>query len=120
VWLDGEASPATQLAESLLGYRIGSARSRRELLPLLNSKRIELLDLPRLHGQLGGLERRTARGGRDSIDHPPNAHDDLINSAAGALVSAAGLGSADDFNLQTYLKAYGGRGNIYVRRGSSI
>lgn len=34
----------------------------RELLPLLNSKRVELLDIPRLHAQLGGLERRTARG----------------------------------------------------------
>jgi hypothetical protein len=29
--------------------------------------------------QLCALERRTARGGRDSIDHPPNGHDDLIN-----------------------------------------
>ena len=61
----------------------------RELLPLLNSRRIELLDLPRLSAQLTGLERRTARGGRDSIDHAPNAHDDLVNSAAGALVIAA-------------------------------
>jgi hypothetical protein len=29
------------------------------------------------------LERRTARGGRDSIDHPPNQHDDLANALAG-------------------------------------
>jgi hypothetical protein len=29
------------------------------------------------------LERRTARGGRDSIDHPPGAHDDLANAVAG-------------------------------------
>ena len=32
------------------------------LLPLLNSNRIELLDHPRLVAQLCGLERRTARG----------------------------------------------------------
>jgi hypothetical protein len=32
-----------------------------------------------------GLERRTARGGRDSIDHAPGAHDDLANAVAGAL-----------------------------------
>jgi hypothetical protein len=57
------------------------------LLPLINSGRCELLDQPRLIGQLCSLERRTARGGRDSIDHPPNAHDDIANCAAGALVN---------------------------------
>jgi hypothetical protein len=61
-----------------------------ELLPLLNSGRVELLDHPRLTAQLCGLERRTARGGRDSIDHPPGAHDDIANAVAGALVAAAG------------------------------
>jgi len=35
------------------------------------------------------LERRTARGGRDSVDHPPNAHDDVANGAAGALLMAS-------------------------------
>jgi len=58
------------------------------LLPLINSGRCELLDLPRLINQLCSLERRTARGGRDSIDHPPNAHDDIANCAAGVLVLA--------------------------------
>jgi len=58
-------------------------------LPLLNSGRVELLDNSRLIAQICALERRTARGGRDSIDHPPNAHDDLANSALGALVLAA-------------------------------
>lgn len=56
-----------------------------ELLPNLNSGKIELLDSPRLVAQLIGLERRTARGGKDSIDHAPGGHDDLINAAAGAL-----------------------------------
>ena len=60
-----------------------------ELLPLLNSGALELLDVPRLHAQLGGLERRTARGGRNSIDHSPGGHDDLINAASGSLVLAA-------------------------------
>ena len=60
----------------------------RDLLPLLNSGRIELLDNPRVVSQLVGLERRTARGGRDSVDHPPGAHDDLINAVAGAVVLA--------------------------------
>jgi hypothetical protein len=34
------------------------------------------------------LERWTARGGRDNIDHPAGGHDDLANAAAGALVLA--------------------------------
>jgi hypothetical protein len=60
----------------------------RDLLPILNAHRAELLDSPRLVTQLCGLERRTARGGRDSIDHPPGAHDDLANAVAGALLCA--------------------------------
>jgi hypothetical protein len=62
----------------------------REMLPLLNSRKCQLLDNRRLISQLHGLERRTARGGRDSIDHSPGAHDDIANAVAGALVLAAG------------------------------
>jgi hypothetical protein len=58
-----------------------------EFLPALNAQRVRLLDLPRLIGQLVSLERRTARGGRDSIDHAPGAHDDLANSVCGVLVN---------------------------------
>jgi hypothetical protein len=57
-----------------------------DLLPLLNAKRVELLEHPRLSAQLVGLERRTARSGKDSIDHSPGGHDDLANVAAGVLV----------------------------------
>jgi hypothetical protein len=56
----------------------------------LNSRKVQLLDDRRLISQLHGLERRTARGGRDSIDHGPGAHDDIANAVAGALVLAAG------------------------------
>jgi hypothetical protein len=49
-----------------------------------------LLDLPRLTAELCGLERRTARGGKDSIDHAPGAHDDTANSVAGAALLAIG------------------------------
>ena len=64
----------------------------RDFLPVLNSGRAELLDVKRLASQLCGLERRTARSGRDSIDHAPGAHDDVANVAAGALLLAnAGL-----------------------------
>jgi hypothetical protein len=54
----------------------------------LNSGRVELLDLPRLADQLTGLERRTARSGKDSIDHAPGTHDDIANAVAGSLLLA--------------------------------
>ena len=60
------------------------------LLPTLNAKRVELLDIPRLVSQLCSLERRAARGGRDSIDHAPGGHDDLANAVAGAAALALG------------------------------
>ncbi|MGH1590787.1 hypothetical protein ACRBEV_23545 [Methylobacterium phyllosphaerae] len=57
-----------------------------DILPRLNSGEVELLDLPVLSAQFVTLERRTARGGRDSIDHAPGAHDDVANAVAGALL----------------------------------
>jgi hypothetical protein len=54
-----------------------------DLLPKLNSRTIRLVDNPRLVNQIAALERRTSRGGKDSIDHPPQGHDDLANVVAG-------------------------------------
>ena len=71
--------------------RKAEVRSLPDLLPLLNSGRVELLDNPRLAAQFCGFERRTSRGGKVSIDHPPGATaaDDLCNAVASALVHAA-------------------------------
>jgi hypothetical protein len=84
--------PAERFHEHQIACR-PSAKSKSdlylEMLPLLNSGAVELLDNPRLIAQLVGLERRTARGGRDSVDHAPGGHDDIVNAAAGALVLAA-------------------------------
>ena len=68
-----------------------------DFLPLVNSGQVELLDHPRLVAQLCSLERRTARGGRDSIDHPPGAHDDIANVVAGVVVTLGG--AIDHTNL---------------------
>ena len=70
-----------------------------ELLPLLNSGRAELLDHPRLLAQLAGLERRTSRAGRDTIDHAHGAHDDVANAVAGALVELADAREPGDYGL---------------------
>jgi hypothetical protein len=45
-----------------------------DFLPKLNARTIRLVDNARLVNQIAALERRTSRGGKDSIDHPPNAH----------------------------------------------
>ena len=59
----------------------------RDLLPVLNSGRVELLDHPRLISQLCQLERH-AGGAKDSVKHPPGGHDDVANAVAGAIVMA--------------------------------
>ena len=76
-----------------VAYRLASLPKSglyREALPLFNQGKVELLDSPRLVAQLVGLERRVARGGRESIDHAPGGHDDLANAVAGVVHELAG------------------------------
>ena len=70
----------------------------RDLLPLLNSTAADLLEHDKLVTQLISLERRTSRGGKDSIDHAPGAHDDIANAVAGALVTAYKEPGVKNFN----------------------
>lgn len=82
--------PAERFRAHGITYRLADLTKSelyRESLPLINAGRAELPDLPRLTQQLMGLERRTGRSGRDSIDHAPNAHDDLANAVCGLLAS---------------------------------
>ncbi len=112
-------SVVAEFAETLKSYRVATVRSdryagewpkerfsvhgitclpaemnRSELylafLPLLNSGRLDLLDHPRMVSQFVGLERRTSRAGKDSVDHPPGWHDDVANAVAGVCALAAG------------------------------
>ena len=92
------ASAATQLTCGLLGAYSPSAITpfRRAAVYvdriLKGEKPADLpvqLDHPRLVNQLIGLERRTSRAGKDSIDHVPGGHDDVANAVAGAVVLAA-------------------------------
>jgi hypothetical protein len=77
----------------------------RELIPLVTSKSVDLLDNKKLRNQLMSLERRLSRGGVETIDAV--GHEDLANACAGAvvlasegsggpLVGAIGLGNARD------------------------
>lgn len=57
---------------------------------LFTAGRVKLPDNPRLVHQLINLERRAARSGHDTVDHPTGGHDDLANAACGCLVALAG------------------------------
>lgn len=63
-----------------------SERNRSEIyidvLPLMTSGQLTLLDSDRLVNQICGLERKTGRT-RDVVDHGPGQHDDLCNAALG-------------------------------------
>jgi hypothetical protein len=82
--------PTEQFAKRGVAY-VPSERVKadiyRDMLPILNSRQCQLLDIKRLTSHLHGLERRTARGGWDSIDHGPGQHDDVANAVTGSLVS---------------------------------
>ena len=71
-----------------------------DLLPLINSGAVHLLDHDRLVLQITSLERRTSRGGKDSIDHAPGAHDDIANAVAGALVTTFKELQVPNFNRE--------------------
>ena len=84
--------PREQFRKHGIEYRIADKpRSDlyRDMLPAVNSGRVDLLDCARLTNQLIGLERRTSRGGKDMIDHAPGAHDDSANAVAGVLTAAS-------------------------------
>ena len=59
-----------------------------DLLPLLMSAKVELLDNPTLVNQIAGLERRVGRGA-DHIAAAGSGHDDVALACAGACVRAA-------------------------------
>jgi hypothetical protein len=97
--------PTEQFSKFGIAYEAAAAPKSdlyRDMLPLLNSARIELLDHPKLISQLCGLERRTSRGGRDSIDHAPGAHDDLCNAVAG-LASVANQHGGYNTNFKQWI-----------------
>lgn len=115
--------PREQFRKAGITYEVAKkAKSDlyRDLLPALNSRKIELLDHDRLINQLVGLERRTSRGGRDSIDHAPGAHDDVANAVAGlcaSILTGAGYDTSGDWigDLEPTRFTFGQRLALYGR-----
>lgn len=80
--------PADEFAKHGIEYT-ASDRDRSalylDLMARMNSGAVILPPDTRMQRQLANLERRTHRGGRDTIDHPPGGHDDRANAVAGAV-----------------------------------
>lgn len=94
----GGMFPREYLIDDGITYRVSPKPKSdlyRDVLPHIRSGRVQLLDHPRLIQQFCGLERRVARGGKDSIDHGPAGHDDCCNAATGSLLMSlrGGAGS---------------------------
>ena len=90
-----------------------------DLLPALTSGLVELPADNRLVNQLISLERRTARGGKDSIDHPPGGHDDRANVCAGLVSTKAGS-SYDIELLMDGRRASDEKPHTFIRRRGLI
>jgi hypothetical protein len=94
-----------------------------ESLPMFAQGRVSLPNHEKLLRELRLLERRTARSGRDSVDHGPTGSDDLANALAGCLwLSGLAGHSRGEFSVGInvgmgkieYLDQYGHRERIYA------
>jgi hypothetical protein len=86
--------PSSRFAAHQISY-VPSEQTKAQIyvsaLPLMNARRVELPDHPRLVAQFCALERRVGRGtGREIVDHPVRGHDDLCNVVAGVATLVAG------------------------------
>ena len=76
--------PREQFLAHGISYRVADQTASevyQTFLPMLNSRRVELLDHKKMRNQLIALERRTSVAGKDAIGHPKGGHDDVINTA---------------------------------------
>lgn len=94
--------PVETFAQHNITYE-QSKRSRSEIyqaaIPLFTSGRVRLLDNQKLVDQFCNLRRKVQPGGGEQIGHVANAHDDLSNAAAGAIVNAL---SAEEEHMRVW------------------
>jgi hypothetical protein len=93
-----------------------------DTLPLFTSGRVKLLDNKRLVHQFANLERIAGSLGRDKVDHGRGGHDDLCNSAAGALIrllTAKAPMQISDAVLARAAQPSGGYRNVATHFGGS-
>jgi hypothetical protein len=77
--------PKAEFAKNGITYELSELHKSDlylNLIPVLCSRKVELLDNEKLKSELRRLERRRGRSGKDSIDHPPRGSDDIANAVA--------------------------------------
>jgi len=81
--------PREQFRKRNIEYRL-SPKTASEIfaaaVPLFNSQNIGIVEHAVVIRQLAALERRSSRGGRELIGHPPGGHDDVAVSVCGAAI----------------------------------
>jgi Phage Terminase len=80
--------PKAEFAKNGINYELSELHKSDlylNLIPVLCSRKVELLDNEKLKNELRRLERRRGRSGRDTIDHPPRGSDDIANAVAGVI-----------------------------------
>ena len=80
--------PRTEFAKNGIVYELSELHKSDlylNLIPVLCSRKVELLDDEKLKNELRRLERRRGKSGRDTIDHPPRGSDDIANAVAGVV-----------------------------------
>src|SRR6266542_3148217 len=84
--------PVAEFAKNGIGYELSENTKSGlylAMIPVLTSKRIELLDNEKMKTEFRRLERRRGRSGKDSIDHPPRGSDDIANAVSGVICLAS-------------------------------
>lgn len=86
--------PREAVRQCNLDYRISDKTTSdcfAALLPIMNSREVELPKHPEALAQIGALQRRPTSSGRDKIGHPQNgnAHDDMAAAIAVAVAHCA-------------------------------
>lgn len=90
--------PREALRMAGVGYRVSDYTTSDAfvtLLPLMNSKEVELPRHDTLLKQLGALQRRPSSLGKDRIGHPANGHDDTAAAVAVAIAHCRFVKSAE-------------------------
>jgi hypothetical protein len=90
VFSDAYASlwPVSAFAKNgitVLRSPLSASEIYQHVIPLWTAGRVRMLDVAKAVDQLCGLRRKVGQGGREIIEHPRGAHDDLANVICGVL-----------------------------------
>ena len=81
--------PKEQFRKHGISYQVSEKNRSQlylDLIPAVNSQRVELPYIRQMIDELRRLQRRRGRSGKDSVDHPAyGGSDDIANAVAGAV-----------------------------------